>query len=174
MAVVTLYGIKNCDTVKKARKWLDNHSVSYTFHDFRVDGINKTLINDFLKNIDREILINKRGTSWRKLSNKEKETTKKTELVELILNNPTIIKRPVLKKGSKYHVGFNDELSKIRSRVKLIFGSRVKIRPRSVHMHNYTQQDVYGRGLWAGPALPKFLGVEYVGVVRFWSGQNLA
>lgn len=109
MATVTLYGIKNCDTVKKARKWLDAHSVPYTFHDFRVDGINKTLVNNFLKQIDLETLINKRGTTWRKLSDKEKEFKNKTQAVELILNNPTIIKRPVLDANKKYSVGFSDE-----------------------------------------------------------------
>ena len=109
MSSVILYGIKNCDTVKKARKWLDNHSVPYTFHDFRVDGINKTLVNNFLKQIDLEVLINKRGTSWRKLSDKEKEFKNKTQAVELILNNPTIIKRPVLDVNKKIHVGYREE-----------------------------------------------------------------
>ena len=78
MSSATLYGIKNCDTVKKARKWLDANSVPYTFHDFRVDGIDKTLINNFLKQLDLESLINKRGTTWRKLSAQEKEIKNKT------------------------------------------------------------------------------------------------
>ncbi len=106
---VILYGIKNCDTVKKARKWLDNHSVPYTFHDFRVDGINKTLVNNFLKQIDIEVLINKRGTTWRKLSDEEKEIKNKTQAVELMVENPTIIKRPVIVVKNKYHIGFKDE-----------------------------------------------------------------
>jgi Spx/MgsR family transcriptional regulator len=106
---VTLYGIKNCDTVKKARKWLDANSVPYTFHDFRVDGINKTLVNNFLKQIDIEILINKRGTTWRKLSDKEKEIKNKTQAVALMVENPTIIKRPVLDANKKYTVGFSEE-----------------------------------------------------------------
>ncbi len=93
---VTLYGIKNCDTVKKARKWLDANSVPYIFHDFRVDGINKTLVNNFLKQIDIDILINKRGTTWRKLSDNEKEIKTKAQAVALMVDNPTIIKRPVL------------------------------------------------------------------------------
>ena len=110
MSLFTLYGIKNCDTVKKARKWLDDHSVPYTFHDFRVDGINKQLVNKFLKKIDIETLINKRGTSWRKLSDQEKDFKNKSQAVELILNNPTIIKRPVLDVNIKYFVGFYEEL----------------------------------------------------------------
>ena len=109
MSSVTLYGIKYCDTVKKARNWLDDHSVPYTFHDFRVDGINKSLINNFLKQIDIEILINKRGTTWRKLSDKEKEIKNKTQAVEIVLDNPTIIKRPVLDVNKKIFIGFSDE-----------------------------------------------------------------
>jgi len=109
MTSITLYGIKNCDTVKKARKWLDNNSVPYTFHDFRVDGINKTLVNSFLKKIDVETLINKRGTTWRKLSDEEKDIKNKTQAVELIVKNPTIIKRPVLDANKKIFVGFSDE-----------------------------------------------------------------
>ena len=106
---VTLYGIKNCDTVKKARKWLDANSVPYIFHDFRVDGINKTLVNNFLKQIDLETLINKRGTTWRKLSDEEKEIKNKTQAVELMIENPTIIKRPVLDVNKILFVGFSDD-----------------------------------------------------------------
>ena len=109
---VTLYGIKNCDTVKKARKWLDANSVPYTFHDFRVDGINKTLVNNFLKQIEKEILINKRGTTWRKLSDEEKEIKTKTQAVELMVENPTIIKRPVLDVNKKIILGFSEEIYK--------------------------------------------------------------
>ena len=106
---VILYGIKNCDTVKKARKWLDANCVPYTFHDFRLDGINKTLVNNFLKQIDVETLINKRGTTWRKLSDKEKEIKTKSQAVELMIENPTIIKRPVLDANNKFFVGFSEE-----------------------------------------------------------------
>ena len=109
MSSVTLYGIKNCDAVKKARKWLDNHSVPYTFHDFRIDGINKTLINKILKDNELEIVINKRGTTWRKLPDEDKEIKNKTQAVELMLENPTIIKRPVLNAKNKYSVGFSNE-----------------------------------------------------------------
>ena len=106
---VTLYGIKNCDTVKKARKWLDANSVPYTFHDFRVDGINKTLVNNFLKAVDVDTLVNKRGTTWRKLSDEEKEIKTKAQAVELMIENPAIIKRPVLDVNKKITVGFNVE-----------------------------------------------------------------
>ena len=72
MSPIILYGIKNCDSVKKTREWLDKNLIKYTFHDFHADGIKKSTVNEFLKNIDIKILINKRGTSWRKLSDKEK------------------------------------------------------------------------------------------------------
>ena len=101
---VILYGIKNCDTVKKARKWLDTNSVPYTFHDFRDDGINKKLVNDFF--------INKRGTTWRKLSDEEKEIKNKAHAVELMVEYPTIIKRPVLETKNKITVGFSEETYK--------------------------------------------------------------
>ena len=109
MSSVTLYGIKNCDTVKNARKWLDANSVPYTFHDFRVDGIDKTLINNFLKQIDLETVINKRGTTWRKLSDKEKEFNNKTQAIALMIENPAIIKRPVLDVDKTLVVGFSEE-----------------------------------------------------------------
>ncbi len=109
MSSATLYGIKNCDTVKKARKWLDTNSVPYTFHDFRVDGIDKTLINNFLKQLDLESLINKRGTTWRKLSAQEKEIKNKNQTIALIIDNPTIIKRPVLDVNKTLTLGFSEE-----------------------------------------------------------------
>ena len=113
MSSIILYGIKNCDSVKKSRRWLDENSIKYVFHDFRVDGIKKTTIKEFLKNIKIELLINKRSTSWRKLSNKEKITEEKSDLIELLLDNPTIIKRPIIKSKNKYLVGFNEKKFKL-------------------------------------------------------------
>ncbi len=98
--------------LKKARKWLDCHSVPYTFHDLRVDGINKTLVNQFLKQVDSETLINKRGTTWRKLSDEEKEIKNKNKTVELIVENPTIIKRPVLEIKNNITIGFSENTYK--------------------------------------------------------------
>ena len=72
MSSIILYGVKNCDSVKKSRRWLDKNSIKYIFHDFRVDGIKKTMIKEFLENIKIELLINKRSTSWRKLPNKKR------------------------------------------------------------------------------------------------------
>ena len=97
MSTITLYGIKNCDSVKKSRKWLDKNSVEYTYHDFRLDGVEKSLIEEFLKNIEVGLLINKRSTSWKKLPDKEKTIGTKLELVGLLLKNPTNKKRPIIK-----------------------------------------------------------------------------
>ena len=113
MSSIILYGIKNCDSVKKSRRWLDKNSIKYVFHDFRVDGIKKTMIKEFLKNIKIELLINKRSTSWRKLSNKEKVIEEKSDLIELLLDNPTIIKRPIIKSKNNYLVGFNEKKFKL-------------------------------------------------------------
>ena len=106
MSPITLYGIKNCDSVKKTREWLDKNLIKYTFHDFHVDGIKKSTVNEFLKNIDIKILINKRGTSWRKLSDKEKKTSTKLEIIDLLFENPTIMKRPIIKTKKKISCGF--------------------------------------------------------------------
>ena len=81
----------------------------HTFHDFRVDGIDKTLVNHFLKQIDLEMLINKRGTTWRKLSNEEKKITNKTQVITLIIENSAIIKRPVLDANKELTIGFSEE-----------------------------------------------------------------
>ena len=106
MSPIILYGIKNCDSVKKTREWLDKNLIKYTFHDFHVDGIKKSTVNEFLKNIDIKILINKRGTSWRKLSDKEKKTSTKLEIIDLLFENPTIMKRPIIKTKKKISCGF--------------------------------------------------------------------
>ena len=107
--MTTLYGIKNCDTIKKARKWLDTNKISYTFHDFRIDGIDKKMIQSWLKQVDWETLLNTRGTTWRKLPESERNDINKTRAVTLMLEQPAIIKRPVLETGKKIHIGFNDK-----------------------------------------------------------------
>ena len=111
--MITLYGIKNCDSIKKSRKWLDKNSIEYVFHDFRVDGIKKTIVKEFIENIDITLLINKRSTSWKKLSTKEKLADTKLDLIELLIKNPTIIKRPIIKSKDKYLVGFSEEKFKL-------------------------------------------------------------
>ena len=104
-----VYGIPNCDTVKKARKWLDNHNIAYRFHDFRKDGLDPSLLKKWAGKVGWEILLNRRGTTWRKLPEKTRETINSENAIRIMLENPPIIKRPVLVKGQKIIVGFNEE-----------------------------------------------------------------
>jgi len=105
---IVLYGIKNCDTVKKARRWLEAQQIEYVFHDFRVDGLNKDMLKDFLKHVDWETLLNKRGTTWRSLSNNQKQCFSKEKAVALMHENPALIKRPVLNHEGGFLVGFSE------------------------------------------------------------------
>ena len=104
-----LYGIKNCDTVKKARKWLDSEGIDYKFHDFRIDGLDKKKLQEWVKSVGWETLVNRRGTTWRQLPEKSRETINEGKAVTLMLSHPTLIKRPVLVHGKKIHVGFKPE-----------------------------------------------------------------
>lgn len=93
---MVLFGIKNCDTVKKARRWFEANDVTFTFHDFRVDGLEQKTIESWLEHVSWETLLNKRGTTWRKLEDPRKEALTQDIAVELMLANPTLIKRPVI------------------------------------------------------------------------------
>lgn len=106
---VTLYGIKNCDTVKKARKWLEKNHISYHFHDFRTDGLDKKLMESWLRKIDWEMLLNTRGMTWRKLDESERQNMTKNKAISLMLMQPTLIKRPVLTTGGDCYVGFDEK-----------------------------------------------------------------
>ncbi len=103
----TLYGIKNCDTIKKARRYLDANSVDYAFHDYRSDGIDEKLVLSFIKVLGWENVLNKRGTTWRKLDEKTKESTDEGNIAALLCEHPAMIKRPILKVGTKLHLGFS-------------------------------------------------------------------
>lgn len=103
-----LYGIKNCDTVKKARRWLEANDIAFQFHDFRVDGLDEKTINHWLTSVSWELLLNKRGTTWRKLDDPRKEQLDQATAIELMLENPTLIKRPVLSDDSDCMVGFKE------------------------------------------------------------------
>ncbi|ASJ96891.1 ArsC family reductase [Shewanella marisflavi] len=104
--IVTLYGIKNCDTVKKALKWLEANQQSVTFHDFRVDGLTQQQIESWTEQVGWENLFNKRSTSFRNLSDAEKVDIDQTKAIDLMLTYPTLIKRPVLEHQGKVSVGF--------------------------------------------------------------------
>ena len=106
---ITLFGIRNCDTVKKARRWLDQNDIEYTFHDFRKDGINQKLIQDWLTHIDFQALLNKRGTTWRQLTETEKTKLEQKQDLTLLVEQPTLIKRPVLAYKEGIHIGFRPQ-----------------------------------------------------------------
>ena len=102
-----LYGIKNCDSVKKAQKWLDSHHVVYQFHDFRSDGLTLEKIHEFIAQSDWELLLNKRSTSWRQLTDEQRTDLNAEKAALLMLELPTLIKRPVLESAQHLFIGFN-------------------------------------------------------------------
>lgn len=107
--MTTLYGIKNCDTMKKARRWLDEHNVAYDFHDYKKEGIDEKTLKQWSKKVGWETLLNRRGTTWRKLPDNVKDNIDEKSAIKIMLEQPSIIKRPVVIKGSKYQVGFSDQ-----------------------------------------------------------------
>ena len=111
--MITLYGIKNCDTVRKACKWLDANGVEYHFHDVRKDGLTMSKVKQWTKAVDWEVLLNRRGLTWRQLSDDEKADLNKSKAVRLMAEKPTLIKRPVLELESEaVMVGFKEEIYK--------------------------------------------------------------
>ena len=102
----TLFGIKNCDTVKKARVWLDKNNIDYQFHDFREDGLTKSDLQGWIKASGWETLLNKRSTTFRNLDDKNKNSLDRSRAMALILEHPTLIKRPVLVTRNNVEVGF--------------------------------------------------------------------
>jgi arsenate reductase len=107
--VPTLYGIKNCDTMKKARAWLDQRGVEYAFHDYKTAGIERGKLEAWAKKAGWETLLNKAGTTFRKLPEKDKEGLTEKRAIALMLAQPSMIKRPVLELGGKLLVGFKPE-----------------------------------------------------------------
>jgi arsenate reductase len=107
---VTLYGIKNCDTMKKARGWLDDHGVAYAFHDYKAAGIDKAHLVRWAKAVSWETLLNRAGTTFRKLPDAEKDGLTEAKAIALMLAQPSMIKRPVLEQGTKLLVGFKPEI----------------------------------------------------------------
>lgn len=101
-----MYGIKNCDTIKKARKWLEENKVAYEFFDYKKEGVSAELADGFVKELGWEALINKRGTTWRNLPEDTKNNIDETVAKQLMMENPSIIKRPLLDTGTKKILGF--------------------------------------------------------------------
>ena len=104
-----IYGIKNCDTMKKALRWLGDHQVSHQFHDYRKDGLDADLLTQWINELGWEGLVNKRGTTWRKLDAVLQDSMNKNAL-EILLANPAMIKRPLLVHENKITLGFKPEL----------------------------------------------------------------
>ncbi len=101
-----MYGIKNCDTIKKARKFLETNQLEYEFIDFREHPIDKTTLQEFVDALGWDVLINKRSTTWRNLTDDQKSNI----TLDLTLKNPTLIKRPVLVTGGETRVGFSEKI----------------------------------------------------------------
>ena len=105
---ITLYGIPNCDTVKKARKFLSTHEVEYHFHNYKTDGADLKTLQGWIDELGWETVLNKRGTTWRKLDDSTKASTDATTAAQLLIDNPSMIKRPILSLDDKLVVGFSE------------------------------------------------------------------
>ena len=104
--MTTLYGISNCDSVRKARIWLSSHDVDYQFHDFRQDGLSLKQLKTWANAVGWERLLNRRSQTWRKLADKDKTNLTEARALKLMQAEPTLIKRPVLEMNKRVHVGF--------------------------------------------------------------------
>ena len=123
--MITLYGISNCDTVRKARKWLDQHAPDYRFHDFRADGLERKRLQGWLAAQDATTLINRRSTSWKQLDEQQREQIgleleqgkRYSETIKTVLDAPTLLKRPLLEvDGALVEIGFNESAYRERLR----------------------------------------------------------
>ena len=107
---ITLYGIKNCDTMKKARAWLDGRGVAYAFHDYKTQGIDRARLEAWSRELGWQTLLNRAGTTFRKLPDTERESITERKAIALMLAQPSTIKRPVLDLGGRRIVGFKPDL----------------------------------------------------------------
>jgi arsenate reductase len=110
MGVATLYGIRNCDTVKKARAWLEEHGVDYQFHDYKLSGIELERLNRWCTELGWEVLLNRSGTTFRKLPEARKHNLDTDRAMALMASQPSVIKRPVVELSDRLVVGFKPEL----------------------------------------------------------------
>lgn len=106
---ITMYGIKNCDTIKKARAWLDAHNIAYAFHDYKTAGITRPVLEAWAAQLGWETLLNRAGTTFKKLPEAQKTGLDQPKAIALMLEQPSMIKRPVLAAGSKLIAGFKPE-----------------------------------------------------------------
>ena len=104
-----LYGIKNCDTMKKAWTWLDQHGVAYDFHDYKKAGIDRATLEAWARQVGWDVLLNRSGTTFKKLPDADKQGIDEGKAIALMLAQPSMIKRPVLDVGGKLYVGFKPD-----------------------------------------------------------------
>ncbi|ANL32439.1 MULTISPECIES: ArsC family reductase [Rhizobium] len=107
---VTIYGIKNCDTMKKARSWLEEHEVAYQFHDYKALGIDRAHLEAWIDQAGLDTVLNRAGTTFRKLPDAERENLTRERAITLMLEQPSMIKRPVLETKDKLLIGFKPEI----------------------------------------------------------------
>ena len=105
---LALFGIVNCDTVRKARRWLDEHGIEYAFYDYKKAGIDEARLMRWIDEAGWEVLLNKRGTTWRKLSDEDKADIDDAKAARLMAANPSMIKRPVIEGAGDLIVGFDE------------------------------------------------------------------
>lgn len=110
MAAATIYGIRNCDTMKKARAWLDAHGVAYAFHDYKTAGVDAPTLKQWAEQAGWEKLLNRAGTTFRKLPEADRADVDSDKAIALMLAQPSMIKRPVLVQGERMIIGFKPEL----------------------------------------------------------------
>ena len=106
---ITMYGIPNCDTIKKAKKWLEAEGIEFQFHDYRKQGVDKTMVETFCQQLGWENVLNKRGTTYRQLTQEQKDGLNEANAIALLIEQPAMIKRPILLSGDHYHLGFKAE-----------------------------------------------------------------
>lgn len=104
--MTTIYGIKNCDTIRKARRWLEEHGVEYRFHDHRTDGLDPLRLRAWAETLGWEKLLNRNGTTFRKLPPQRRENLDEETAIELMLDQPALIRRPLLERGETLQLGF--------------------------------------------------------------------
>ncbi len=109
---IDMYGIANCDTVRKARHWLKEHDIDCTFHDYKKEAISMDDLQTWCEQVNWEVLLNKRGTTWRKLSDMDKSDLNQCKAINLLLEHTSMIKRPVLLVDGKMTVGFSESVYK--------------------------------------------------------------
>jgi arsenate reductase len=107
--LLTIYGIPNCDSCRKTRKWLDTNGIEYEFHDLRQDGVDETMLERWAGAVGWKALLNTRSTTWRGLPDADKQAVDESRAIRLMATHPTLVKRPVAEQGSKVTVGFSPQ-----------------------------------------------------------------